>query len=255
MPDRADVDRLQDALTAVSDEAKQKLSWMMDSIDQRYPVRVRDAMEEILPALVRDHGNQAAAVAADWYENILLRETGGVRRVRTAAGYPEDAVTARVRSAMGHAFRGDFDGALRAMSTSLDKFVKQAGRDTIVGAATADGVKWARVPRGATTCGFCLMLASRGWAYTSEHAAKFRESDSNTYHGNCDCAVVPQFGSQRPQIDGYDPDALYAEYLAARDVAGADPVAIAEEMAARAADEDLPTTSGSERDTRAVNRG
>lgn len=230
MPDRNDIDELADALAAVSDDAKQKLRWMFESIDQRYPAKVRDAMLDVMPALVREHGNQAAAVAADWYEGIRQRELGNGRRVKVEGGYPEDAVTRRVRSAMGHAFRGNSERALEVLETSLDKFVKQKGRDTITEQANRDGNLWARVPRGATTCGFCLMLASRGFAYSSEHAASRRQRDGNKYHGNCDCQPVPMFGDQPPVIDGYDPARLNEWYQQAREAVGDDSVAIADRM-------------------------
>ncbi|MFT4158171.1 MAG: hypothetical protein QM630_09650 [Microbacterium sp.] len=234
MPDRGDVQDLQDALSVVSDSAKEKLAWLFSSIDQRYPVKVRDALLEALPALVREHGDQAAAVAADWYEGVALREAGKKARVRVKGGYPEDAITRRVRSAMGHAFQGNAERALEVLQTSLDKFVKQSARNTIVGAAERDGVMWERVPSGATTCGFCLLLASRGWAYTSEHKAKFRKKDGDTYHGNCDCMPVPSFDATPPRIEGYDPDGLYQEYQSARAKVGSDPTAIADEMGRRA---------------------
>ena len=70
--------------------------------------------------------------------------------------------------------------------------------------------RWARVPRG-ETCEFCLMLASRGFAYTSEKTAG-REMQ---YHSDCDCRIVPSWGKQT--LKGYDPDGLYARYKACAD--------------------------------------
>lgn len=70
--------------------------------------------------------------------------------------------------------------------------------------------RWARVPSG-ETCEFCLMLASRGFAYTSEKTAG-REMQ---YHSDCDCRIVPSWGKQT--LAGYDPDGLYARYKACAD--------------------------------------
>ena len=49
--------------------------------------------------------------------------------------------------------------------------------------------RWARVATGAETCGWCLMLCSRGPVYTSEA----RGGGLNAWHDGCDCKVVPVF--------------------------------------------------------------
>lgn len=48
-------------------------------------------------------------------------------------------------------------------------------------------VAWARVIRGEYTCGFCVMLASRGAAYRSSRGAGFNA------HYDCDCEAVPVY--------------------------------------------------------------
>lgn len=77
-------------------------------------------------------------------------------------------------------------------------------------------VRYARVPTGAETCPFCIMLASRGFVYHSEAAARHA-------HSGCNCVVVPCFdsyyaGTSRrfsasAVIEGYDLDGLYRKYV------------------------------------------
>ncbi len=68
-------------------------------------------------------------------------------------------------------------------------------------------VRFARVPTGPTTCGWCLMLASRGFVYyTAERAG-----EANKYHRHCDCRIIPGYGDS-PQVEGYDPDDLYQQW-------------------------------------------
>ena len=62
-------------------------------------------------------------------------------------------------------------------------------------------VRFARVPTGATTCPYCLMLASRGFVYHSELKAL------NANHRYCDCRIVEGFDGM--QVEGYDPDLYY----------------------------------------------
>lgn len=51
---------------------------------------------------------------------------------------------------------------------------------------------WARVATGAETCGWCIMLCSRGPVYGSaEKAGSIR-----AWHDGCDCKVVPVFDTQ-----------------------------------------------------------
>lgn len=78
------------------------------------------------------------------------------------------------------------------------------------------GMRWARVPTGNETCGFCLMLASRGFSYkTREAAGGIYGSSINTYHAHCDCRVVP--GDAFTTVDGYDPGHFYDVYSQARE--------------------------------------
>lgn len=67
--------------------------------------------------------------------------------------------------------------------------------------------KWARVPKGPKTCAFCAILASRGYAYTSEEAAGGK---GNIYHADCHCQPMPNWGKQ--VLAGYDETAYKAEY-------------------------------------------
>ena len=97
---------------------------------------------------------------------------------------------------------------MQALETTLqviDHMVSGPGKKTISESCRKHGVRWARVPRGSTTCRFCLMLASRGYVY--ESAEKAGRVDQ--FHTSCDCVIVPEDGI-RPA--GYDPDALYKEW-------------------------------------------
>ncbi len=60
-------------------------------------------------------------------------------------------------------------------------------------------MRFARVPTGRETCGWCYMLASRGFGYTSAQAA------SAGSHEGCDCLVVPGADGET-SVEGYDPE-------------------------------------------------
>ena len=77
------------------------------------------------------------------------------------------------------------------------------------------GISYARVPTGKETCGFCLMLASRGFDYKSRESAGYTRVAFNRFHDRCDCRVVA--GDSTTVVEGYDPDWLYDAYLDARE--------------------------------------
>lgn len=66
---------------------------------------------------------------------------------------------------------------------------------------------WARVPTGSNPCSFCVMLASRGFEYTSEESADF---GSSFHNGKCRCVPVCSWG--RDKIFGYDQSRYKAMY-------------------------------------------
>ena len=63
-------------------------------------------------------------------------------------------------------------------------------------------VAYARVPTGAETCTYCMMLASRGFVYRSA------ESAGHADHRGCNCMIVAgRYGLST--VDGIDQDAQY----------------------------------------------
>lgn len=164
-------------------------------------VAARQALEQFFPILIEQYGNVAAVVASDWYEDVYAEVASMAPGAVDAA-----AANTRLRWGIGAAFGGDKAQALATLGTVTDELVKQFGRDTIVGSAVMNGRSYARVPTGAETCAFCMMLASRGFVYESERGA----GGISKFHGDCDCAIVAEDGVVP---DGYDPDALYEKYL------------------------------------------
>ena len=88
-----------------------------------------------------------------------------------------------------------------------------------VGRDRERGARFARVPMGGEACGFCIMLASRGFVYHTEETA----GEFDHFHSSCRCKVVPGFPTMEryvrngvrvsrgldPSVEGYDPDLYY----------------------------------------------
>lgn len=172
-------------------------------------------MLDYVPKIAVKYGQVAAAAAADWYEQTRAEQIGGSYEALTADTYSTDAIASTVRWQASRIYAGDSDGMAAFLAGSMNRWVQQAGRDTIMGNVARDPSKprYARVPRGVRTCAFCEMLASRGAVYyTQTTAGKFSK-----FHSDCDCQIVATWDSD--SIEGYDPQDMYERYSLARDKA------------------------------------
>ena len=168
------------------------------------PTRVRNELVQFFPTLVTTYGDVSALLATDFYD--MLRDVppsaASFRAAFAAPVDPGKAVGA-ARWAVGALFDEDPDLFTSRISGAAQRLVTQRGRDTIFDNAGRDPVRTsvARVPSGADTCRFCIMLASRGPVYTDLVAA----GEMNDFHDNCDC--VPTVIRKRSDFpEGYDPE-------------------------------------------------
>lgn len=160
------------------------------------PQHVRDLFLNEVPALVREYGDTAAALAAQWYE--VMRQTYGPSGPFTAV--PEqspylDAVDPTVRRTAGDLWTPTPDTMLVGLKAVIGKYVLAAGRQTITRNADRDPAAhgWQRVTR-VGACQFCSMLAGRGGVYT-------RESVHFASHGDCNCGAAPSWDPSAEPID------------------------------------------------------
>lgn len=198
MATRAELDLVVRALNRLSLSARSDFLSVWSRLDPTDWAATRRVLEGFWPDLIGHYGDMAAALAADQValDGIAPQMVRGVDPARA---------NARMRWAIG------VPDQRGSMIVILDELVKQPYRSTVQRSAAADGTGWARVPSGAETCEWCLMLSSRGFVYESANAA----GEGRKYHGDCDC--VPVLGSGADDYpDGYDPDELYDRYAEAR---------------------------------------
>lgn len=193
--------------------ARADLEEVFASLALANPEAVRDALVEVVPVLVREYGDLSAVVAAEWYEEVRAREVGGRYAARLGALTADEAVVGGVRYAAGHLWSDDPHRTLAVLAGAVDRYVRYGGRDTVARNVASDPrrPRYARIPSG-KSCAFCTMLASRGFVYHSEATA----GEFDHYHDDCRCSVVMSWDRDKPHIEGYDPDAMYEMYKAAR---------------------------------------
>lgn len=222
--------------------AEKSLRDILAGLDMGDAIGVRDALGLVWVDLIGTYGDVTATLAADRFEELTGKPATMVRPV------DPDRANARMRWALGPLF-GDDGDALARLDLLADELVKQPGRSTIIRSSADQGIRYARVPTGAETCSFCLMLASRGAVYLSAESARtvsgkslggtdyrklrklgdtaerraemlagrktrasMKAAAGSKFHGRCDCRVEPvasQDDADRLAAEGYDPDAIY----------------------------------------------
>lgn len=205
MVSRSDVGQVVRALATLSASAQADFLRVWSTLDPTDWAGARRVLEQFWPELIGHYGEMAAALGADDFvmQAADLGLRGGPRMVR---GVDPERANARMRWALGTAAQlGNFQ-------LILDELVKQPYRSTLQRSAAAAGGAWARVPSGAETCSFCLMLASRGAVYETARSA----GEGRKYHGDCDCVpVLTRSDDDLP----YDVEKLYDKYESARNAA------------------------------------
>ena len=162
---------------------------------------------EVAHALVTKYGEASSELACQMYE-ALAEYSGASVAAAEAAATATYGETAR-------AIRGEMlrTRDARTISSAAGRLVKLASVDTMTKNALRDGAEWAWIPSG-DTCPYCLMLASKGWQRASDKIIK--NGHATHIHNNCDCTFAVRL-SDDVDVEGYDPDTLYDEYINAGD--------------------------------------
>lgn len=212
---RSYIENYSNALNVVSERARSALVDALSQIDYTADVAsIREAVIAIMQPACGASSTMAARLAAEFYDGLRLRfgiDDGFMAEVDSQR--EPEATSGAIR-----AFVDELDKPIPNVSAfqqlciaRIDYEMRRAANMCMAANASRDPrkPKWARIPMGAETCPWCLMLASRGFDYNSEAAA-----DHN--HAGCDCKVVPSW-DKSPAAQGYDPDAYYNKWQDAID--------------------------------------
>ena len=151
----------------------------------------QDYTVAVLYDAVSAYGDAAAAWACDVYDQTMA-ELGVNTKPAEPHGYTYDTAKGTVYDAaraIDFSRPDAYQQFTQLLTTKAFDAPRRAANRTMWRNATRDrrhGVGYARVPSGRETCGFCLMLASRGFVYRSEEAAGDIGGRFNRYHDRCD---------------------------------------------------------------------
>lgn len=180
---RSYVENYSRALNAVSDRARSQLAAALMQVDYTMDVAaIREAVAAIMRLYCGVSSRLASRLAKEFYDGLRLRF--GIEDGYEAEDYDvynPEATEGAVRAFMQSIVEGK--AAEVVVNLCLDRLGYEVNRTANVcvarnAAADPRHPQWARIPTGSETCDFCMMLASRGFAYWSEETA------SHT-HGNC----------------------------------------------------------------------
>lgn len=187
--------QLREDVTAVSADAVSAFDDLTRGLSEADAFQ---AIRDELPGLILLYGEQAAVVAAEWYDEA--RSIAGVRG--TFAASPADLPALGMEGLIGWAVKTStsFPSMLGLITGGAQKRVANGARLTVIAAAGADpqAVGIQRYARTSGGCAFCRMLAGRGAVYRSEDSADFAA------HEHCHCVAVPAFTGVPRYVKPYE---------------------------------------------------
>lgn len=191
----------------LANEAAGKFNVFLKSLDvadgNYWPYK--DTIFDVAEGLIRQYGGAASLNAADFFE----RQTG-VGNALASEWIDLESLDQSIRYAIATARHDALDdNPLPEVGRNIARQTKNHAHQTMMDNARINRVKFARVPRGAKTCAFCMMLASRGYVYATKKTA----GEMMQFHNDCDCQIIAGVDD----IEGYDPESLQDQYLESRE--------------------------------------
>lgn len=213
---RADVDAYGDAAASY---VEQYIAALIAGTPGMAVNELRDEAIEAVEDSLNAFGDQASALALDLFDEIT--EAYGIEA--DTAIYdtvPREMIDGGVRFRAIELADGRVDAFTRDVADLTRYYIHRSAFENMERNCERNDLRYARVPSGRETCGFCFMLSSRGFVYRSEQTA----GSTNAYHDNCDCVIVPGFEGVpwNEQVEGYDPDAMYERWKGCLDTVGGD---------------------------------
>lgn len=216
---RKDIESVtKEAVGAFERRCREAIAAKGGSFDGESIDRIRDEVAGLMEDCVGAYGDATQSIASRMFEDVLERQ-GEPDDVPMAGIDFSKRAKASARQWAGLLFRGppDVEGFVNGASSFVERHVRHSADYCVLEAANGrkfrKKIRYARVPSG-PSCGFCIMLASRGFVYASEETA----GAFSKFHTGCDCSVIA--GYEGLKVAGYDYDGMYKRYEACRKALG-----------------------------------
>lgn len=211
---RAAVDFLTEEINGISADAQARVLRVLQGI-RWTPENVAECRELVLQVLANvmpTYTTMAAQASADFYDAARELVVGERLGAQAISDFDMRKTEGAVRGFVRFVLDGRVETFNDQVLQRIDYEMKRSANMSVVenGRRDPKSVRYARVPTGAETCDFCLMLASRGFVYQSEGTA-----GAGHTHYACDCRCVP--GWDGMEVEDYDPRSIYDRWQDAID--------------------------------------
>ena len=203
---RAALDYLTSQINSISADAQSRvlrvlesIAWTTDNVAECRELVVQ-ALEHVMPF----YTGLSAQASADFYDAARELSVDSPLGASAYSGYDPRKTDGAVRGFVRFVLDGRVETFNDQVLQRVDYEMKRAAANSTVANGRLDPLrpKYARVPTGAETCDFCLMLASRGFVYDTESTATMGH-----VHSGCDCRIVA--GWSGDTVEGYDTQEIY----------------------------------------------
>ena len=184
---RQAVDFLTEEINGISADAQARVlkilqgtRWTPENVAE-----CRDLVLQALAAVMPTYTTMAAQASADFYDAARELAVGERLGAQAISGYDMRKTEGAVRGFVRFVLDGRVETFNDQVLQRIDYEMKRSAGESMFANGRRDPrkPKYARVPTGSETCDFCLMLASRGFVYSSEATAGAVKLDH--YHAGC----------------------------------------------------------------------
>lgn len=204
--------RYQTALSTVGELSSDSVKKLLAQLDGMTEAEQAAYLLAYYPELAREYSALSSDVARQYYQDA--RDAEGLSSeylAQEASPVPEEWLQGDVADA----FLGNAGMMPAKLPGKAAKRAMQSAERTIVHNCQRDPAhpRWAFVPN-VMACPWCIMIGSNGFVFRSQQTA------SAERHLHCTCAVVADFDTDNPALEGYDPKGMYDRMMECADAAG-----------------------------------
>ncbi|MBF0911163.1 MAG: hypothetical protein HXK61_00040 [Atopobiaceae bacterium] len=208
-------------LDSAADDAAEFMSDYYDALKASHPnasvAELRNMAIKSIKQALNAFSPQAGELAGELFDEIVKAEKVDAK-FRYQPTIEQSLVEKKVHYLAKDLVDGNSQKFIDACSTLTRFYVHREANINMYRSAAHSNIRWARVPSGTETCGWCFMLSTRGFDYTSESKAG---GLGHKFHLHCDCIIVP--GTKKTVIEGYDPKAMYSRWVECANTIGLKP--------------------------------
>ena len=204
---KADIDSYRDTLRGIAGEATSTVAKTLKYTGGLKIWQAREVAAEAITDSVGTYGDMAQSVAAQLFDEVCTAEGIDATADLFDGVIDFDKMESEIYFFARNLVEGNHGGFVDECANLAGFYMMRSAYENTMRNCHQHNMRYARIPTGPDTCPWCLMLASRGFVYYTEHDAMAG------CHRHCDCVAVPGRGgysfNDATQVEGYDPDAYY----------------------------------------------